>query len=77
MKGQRGWRELTELGEKTNKISGMLEGIIWSPKSGDSDNLGDGWDNEEVNRIFCFLIIKHYFFLVCEILVITFSDVKF
>jgi hypothetical protein len=29
MKGQRGWRELTELGEKGNKISGMLEGIIW------------------------------------------------
>jgi len=36
MKGQRGWRELTELGEKGNKISGMLEGIIWSPKGGDS-----------------------------------------
>ena len=29
MKGQRGWRELIELGEKGNKISGMLEGIIW------------------------------------------------
>ncbi|KAG2645178.1 probable protein phosphatase 2C 70 isoform X2 [Panicum virgatum] len=47
MKGQRGWRELTELGEKGNKISGMLEGIIWSPKGGDSDNLGDGWETEE------------------------------
>ncbi|CAN6175306.1 unnamed protein product [Urochloa humidicola] len=47
MKGQRGWRELTELGEKGNKISRMLEGIIWSPKGGDSDDLGDGWNNEE------------------------------
>lgn len=49
MKGQRGWRELTELGDKGNKISGMLEGIIWSPKGGDLDDLGDGWNTEEVN----------------------------
>ncbi|XP_062193428.1 probable protein phosphatase 2C 70 [Phragmites australis] len=44
MKGQRGWRELTELG---NKFTGMLEGIIWSNKGGDSNNLGDSWDPEE------------------------------
>ncbi|KAJ1290793.1 hypothetical protein BS78_02G270300 [Paspalum vaginatum] len=47
MKGQRGWRELTELGDKGNKISGMLEGIIWSPKGGDSDKLGEDWGTEE------------------------------
>jgi len=61
MKGQRGWRELTELGEKGNKISGMLEGIIWSPKGGDSDHLGDGWETEEVKWLFCFFMKKHYF----------------
>ncbi|KAL6844577.1 hypothetical protein ACP4OV_025236 [Aristida adscensionis] len=47
MKGQRGWRELTELGDKGNKLTGMLEGIIWSPKGGDSDKSGDSWDTEE------------------------------
>lgn len=52
MKGQRGWRELTEMGDKGNKISGMLEGIIWSPKGGDSENLGDGWSTEEVRWMF-------------------------
>lgn len=54
MKGQRGWRELTELGDKGNKISGMLEGIIWSPKGGDPDKLRDDWDTEEVKYPFCF-----------------------
>nr|CAB3457852.1 unnamed protein product [Digitaria exilis] len=49
--GQRGWRELTELGDKGNKISGMLEGIIWSPKGGDSDDLGDGWNTEEAYNL--------------------------
>uniref|UniRef100_A0A0A8ZJX2 protein-serine/threonine phosphatase n=1 Tax=Arundo donax TaxID=35708 RepID=A0A0A8ZJX2_ARUDO len=54
MKGQRGWRELTELGDKGNKITGMLEGIIWSPKGGDSGNLGDGWATEEVKTAHLF-----------------------
>ena len=54
MKGQRGWRELTELGDKGNKISGMLEGIIWPPKGGDSDKIGEDWDTEEVKHLFCF-----------------------
>ncbi|KQJ91438.1 probable protein phosphatase 2C 70 isoform X2 [Brachypodium distachyon] len=46
MKGQRGWRELAELGDKGQKFAGMLEGIIWSPKGGDSDKLGDDWAEE-------------------------------
>ncbi|GJN34609.1 hypothetical protein PR202_gb23288 [Eleusine coracana subsp. coracana] len=49
MKGQRGWRELNEMGEKGNgnKITDMLEGIIWSPKGGASDKLEDRWESEE------------------------------
>lgn len=51
MKGQRGWRELAELGEKGPKFSGMLESIIWSPKGGDADKLGEGWHSEEVKLL--------------------------
>ena len=51
MKGQRGWRELAELGEKGPKFAGMLESIIWSPKAGDADKLGDGWHSEEVKLL--------------------------
>lgn len=51
MKGQRGWRELAELGEKGPKFAGMLESIIWSPKGGDADKLGDGWHSEEVKLL--------------------------
>ena len=47
MKGQRGWRELAELGEKGPKFAGVLESIIWSPKAGDAEKLGDGWHSEE------------------------------
>lgn len=47
MKGQRGWRELTELGDKGNKISGMIDDIIWPPKGGDSDKIREDWDTEE------------------------------
>uniref|UniRef100_A0A0E0M4G5 protein-serine/threonine phosphatase n=1 Tax=Oryza punctata TaxID=4537 RepID=A0A0E0M4G5_ORYPU len=46
MKGQRGWRELAELGDKGQKFTGMLEGIIWSPKPGESDKLEDTWTEE-------------------------------
>lgn len=49
MQGQRGWRELAILGDKINKFSGMIEGFIWSPRSGDSANKPDAWDFEEVN----------------------------
>lgn len=48
MRGQRGWRELAVLGDKMNKFSGMIEGLIWSPRSGDKhDQVGD-WTFEEV-----------------------------
>jgi len=49
MQGQRGWRELAVLGDKINKFSGMIEGLIWSPRSGDSANKPDAWAFEEVN----------------------------
>uniref|UniRef100_A0A7N0SV74 protein-serine/threonine phosphatase n=1 Tax=Kalanchoe fedtschenkoi TaxID=63787 RepID=A0A7N0SV74_KALFE len=47
MRGQRGWRELAVLGDKINKISGMLEGLIWSPRSSDSNSQLDDWTFEE------------------------------
>ncbi|XP_010447488.1 PREDICTED: probable protein phosphatase 2C 60 isoform X1 [Camelina sativa] len=47
MQGQRGWRELAVLGDKINKFSGMIEGLIWSPRSGDSANKPDAWAFEE------------------------------
>uniref|UniRef100_A0ACD5XVM9 Uncharacterized protein n=1 Tax=Avena sativa TaxID=4498 RepID=A0ACD5XVM9_AVESA len=46
MKGHRGWRELNELGDKGQKFAGMLEGMIWSPKGGDSGRPWDGWSEE-------------------------------
>lgn len=49
MQGQRGWRELAVLGDKINKFSGMIEGFIWSPRSGDNTNKPDAWAFEEVN----------------------------
>lgn len=49
MHGQRGWRKLAVLGDKTNKFSGMIEGLIWSPRSGDkSSDQVDDWAFEEV-----------------------------
>ncbi|XP_062223902.1 probable protein phosphatase 2C 11 isoform X2 [Phragmites australis] len=45
MRGQRGWRELSALGDKINKFSGMIEGLIWSPRGG--DNQQDDWAFEE------------------------------
>ncbi|KAJ1377602.1 hypothetical protein SESBI_48719 [Sesbania bispinosa] len=48
MRGQRGWRELAVLGDKINKFNGMVEGLIWSPRSSDSKkDQGDGWAFEE------------------------------
>ncbi|XP_071723946.1 probable protein phosphatase 2C 60 [Rutidosis leptorrhynchoides] len=48
MRGQRGWRELAVLGDKINKFTGMIEGFIWSPKSGsDSNDHADDWPFEE------------------------------
>ncbi|KAL8536957.1 hypothetical protein ACS0TY_012227 [Phlomoides rotata] len=47
MRGQRGWRELAILGDKINKFSGMIEGLIWSPRSGDKSDQVDDWAFEE------------------------------
>ncbi|CAN4077189.1 unnamed protein product [Withania somnifera] len=47
MRGQRGWRELAALGDKLNKFSGMMEGLIWSPRSGDGNGNNDDWAFEE------------------------------
>ncbi|KAE8656922.1 Detected protein of unknown function [Hibiscus syriacus] len=47
MCGQRGWRELAVLGDKTDKISGCIEGFIWSPKSGEAKDGFDDWHSEE------------------------------
>lgn len=52
MRGQRGWRELAVLGDKMNKFSGMIEGLIWSPRSGDKSDQVDDWAFEEVSPIF-------------------------
>lgn len=48
MRGQRGWRELAVLGDKIEKLSGMLEGFIWSPRSSEANESIDDWAFEEV-----------------------------
>jgi protein phosphatase 1G len=48
MRGQRGWRELAVLGDKINKFTGMIEGLIWSPRGSDSNVQVDEWAFEEV-----------------------------
>ncbi|KAF4347538.1 hypothetical protein CsatB_007256 [Cannabis sativa] len=49
MRGQRGWRELAILGDKINRFTGMIEGLIWSPRSSSSDTNDqvDDWAFEE------------------------------
>ncbi|KAL3650930.1 hypothetical protein CASFOL_007333 [Castilleja foliolosa] len=47
MRGQRGWRELAILGDKINKFTGMIEGLIWSPRGGDKNDKVDDWAFEE------------------------------
>ncbi|KAF3789844.1 putative protein phosphatase 2C 58 [Nymphaea thermarum] len=47
MKGQRGWRELSILGDSFNKISGMIEGLIFSPRNSENNEQEDGWAFEE------------------------------
>ncbi|CAL5039693.1 unnamed protein product [Urochloa decumbens] len=47
MRGQRGWRELQALGDKINQFTGIIEGLIWSPKGGDSNDRHDDWAFEE------------------------------
>ncbi|XP_050234095.1 probable protein phosphatase 2C 60 isoform X1 [Mercurialis annua] len=47
MCGQRGWRELAILGDKIDRVSGMIEGFIWSPRSGQAKGHVDDWFSEE------------------------------
>ncbi|KAM0844764.1 hypothetical protein ACQ4PT_056827 [Festuca glaucescens] len=47
MRGQRGWRELQALGDKMNQFTGMIEGLIWSPRGSDSNVQHDDWAFEE------------------------------
>ncbi|KAJ1413102.1 hypothetical protein SESBI_19861 [Sesbania bispinosa] len=47
MRGQKGWRELSNLGDKINKFTGMIEGLIWSPRGSDGNNQVDDWASEE------------------------------
>ncbi|KAK4800552.1 hypothetical protein SAY86_021039, partial [Trapa natans] len=47
MRGQRGWRELAMLGDKIEKFSGMIEGFIWSPRSGQTHVQTGDWQSEE------------------------------
>ena len=48
MRGQRGWRELAVLGDKFDRFTGMIEGLIWSPRGADSRELIENWALEEV-----------------------------
>lgn len=48
MRGQRGWRELAVLGDKLNKFTGMIEGLIWSPRNSEGNDQVDDWAFEEV-----------------------------
>ncbi|WOL08630.1 putative protein phosphatase 2C 60 [Canna indica] len=47
MRGQRGWRELAVLGDKMDRFTGLIEGLIWSPRGGNSDGHADEWAYEE------------------------------
>ncbi|XWS20551.1 hypothetical protein CRYUN_Cryun31cG0111600 [Craigia yunnanensis] len=51
MRGQRGWRELAVLGDKIDKVSGLIEGLIWSPRGGDPNNHFDDWPSEEAYNL--------------------------
>ncbi len=53
MRGQRGWRELAVLGDKIDKVSGLIEGFIFTPKSAEAKKSAfndqmDQWSSEEV-----------------------------
>ncbi|XP_075488606.1 putative protein phosphatase 2C 60 isoform X2 [Primulina tabacum] len=47
MRGQKGWRELAVLGDKMNKFTGMIEGLIWSPRGSEKNDQIDDWAFEE------------------------------
>ena len=62
MRGQRGWRELAVLGDKMEKLSGMLEGFIWSPRSSEANDRVDEWAIEEVTTKEYSLFLHHHCF---------------
>lgn len=62
MRGQRGWRELAILGDKIDKVSGMIEGLIWSPRSGEANGHIDDWSSEEVLSTHRYTLRKYFFF---------------
>ncbi|PWZ44863.1 putative protein phosphatase 2C 58 [Zea mays] len=74
MRGQRGWRELQALGDKINQFSGIIEGLIWSPKASDSNDRHDDWAFEESGFQFaeleCLVMLEsnfwHFSSLYCE-----------
>ncbi|KAF9617127.1 hypothetical protein IFM89_034177 [Coptis chinensis] len=47
---QRGWRELAVLGDKFNKFTSMIEGLIWFPRGEANDHV-DGWAFEEAYNL--------------------------
>nr|KAJ0213914.1 hypothetical protein LSAT_V11C400187370 [Lactuca sativa] len=71
MCGQRGWRELAILGNKMDQFSGMIEGLIWSPKGNDLKCLNDNWSNEEFMQVSWTCsserFLHNLLFLVCNI----------
>nr|KAJ0211669.1 hypothetical protein LSAT_V11C400160230 [Lactuca sativa] len=68
MCGQRGWRELAILGNKMDQFSGIIEGLIWSPKGNDLKGLNDNWSTEEVSwTCSSERFLHNLLFLVCNI----------
>nr|GEX83569.1 probable protein phosphatase 2C 60 isoform X2 [Tanacetum cinerariifolium] len=58
IRGQRGWRELLALGDKINKFTCVIEGLIWSPRGGEGNRKVDEWAFEEVLfRRFVYLLL--------------------
>ncbi|CAI9113851.1 OLC1v1014542C8 [Oldenlandia corymbosa var. corymbosa] len=47
MCGQRGSRELAALGDKMQRVSSMIEGLIWSPRSAEANGPVDDWSSEQ------------------------------
>ena len=60
------------MGDKINKFTGMIEGLIWSPRSGDGNEHDDDWAFEDVGTIitqllYVMILIKHFLVFVCRI----------
>lgn len=65
MCGQRGWRELAILGDNIEKLSGMLEGFIWSPRSSEANDNSDDWVHEEVINNNCISLLEQWLLSFC------------